>query len=394
MLGSLRITFNNNYDEWSRAIQTSLMAKKKYGFVEGKIPKPTEAGKLEDWCAVQSMLVAWLLNTIEPKISSTLSYYDEVLVLWKHLKNRFCVVNGTKICQLKSSLGDCKQRKNEDVATYFGRFSKIWDDLVTYVKVPMCKCGGCTCEMGSQIAALREEDMQHHFLISLDSSMYGTVRSTLLSQEPLLGIDKAYARVIQEERLVKGEFFMVKDDCDNVMAFKVQSDARGKSKNYDSEYKFCNHCNREGHDESGCFQLHGFPEWWGDSPRGGRGPGRGGGVVERGSGRGRGYTNRNKGSARANKTIVTATGSSQQQQSAQLGDGPLAAGLAGMTTTQWQQLLDLLNQSKSLDYLNGKNDDLAWIIDTGATHHVTGNFGELTNVRNIAECPIGLPYKL
>lgn len=30
-----------NYDEWERAIRTSLQAKRKYGFVEGKVPKPT-----------------------------------------------------------------------------------------------------------------------------------------------------------------------------------------------------------------------------------------------------------------------------------------------------------------------------------------------------------------
>ncbi|KAF9618140.1 hypothetical protein IFM89_000256 [Coptis chinensis] len=51
---------------------------------------------------------------------------------------------------------------------------------------------------------------------------------------------------------------------------------------------------REGHGESSCFQLHSFPEWWGDRPRGSKGLGRGGGRTGRGggrvgSGRGRGY---------------------------------------------------------------------------------------------------------
>jgi len=94
-----------NYDEWARAIQTSLQAKRKYGFVEGKITKPTTPEKLEDWNAVHSMLIAWLLNTIEPSLRSTLSYYDDANSLWTHLKQRFCVVNGTRICQLIASLG-------------------------------------------------------------------------------------------------------------------------------------------------------------------------------------------------------------------------------------------------------------------------------------------------
>lgn len=37
-----------NYDEWARAIHTSLQAKRKYDFVAGKILKPTTAQKLEN----------------------------------------------------------------------------------------------------------------------------------------------------------------------------------------------------------------------------------------------------------------------------------------------------------------------------------------------------------
>ena len=35
-------------------------------------------------------------------------------------------------------------------------------------------------------------------------------------------------------------------------------------------------------------------------------------------------------------------------------------------------------------------DDTCWIIDTGATHHVTGNKSWLFDTRYI-ECPVGLP---
>ncbi|KAF9611603.1 hypothetical protein IFM89_033607 [Coptis chinensis] len=79
-----------------------------------------------------------------------------------------------------------------------------------------------------------------------------------------------------------------------VAAAKPDTHGSGKSRSMDPTDKFCNNCNREGHDESSCFQLHGFPEWWGDRPRGSKGPGRGGGRTGRGggragSGRGRGY---------------------------------------------------------------------------------------------------------
>lgn len=48
----------HNYDEWARAIRTSLNAKRKLGFIDGTIVKPTATEKLEDWSTVHSMLVS------------------------------------------------------------------------------------------------------------------------------------------------------------------------------------------------------------------------------------------------------------------------------------------------------------------------------------------------
>ena len=79
-----------NYDEWSRALRTSLRARRKWGFVEGKFPQPKEGSPdLEDWWTVQSMLVSWVLNTIEPSLRSTISYQENVKDLWEDIKERF-----------------------------------------------------------------------------------------------------------------------------------------------------------------------------------------------------------------------------------------------------------------------------------------------------------------
>ncbi|XP_026403207.1 uncharacterized protein LOC113298366 [Papaver somniferum] len=125
-----------NYDEWDRAVRRSLIAKKKFGFVDGTITEPVEPDQLEEWIAVHSMLVSWISNTLETSIRSTLGNYDDASLLWTHLKRRFCVVSGTRICQLKASLSECKQKKTEDVAVYYGRLNKIWDEMVTYMKIP------------------------------------------------------------------------------------------------------------------------------------------------------------------------------------------------------------------------------------------------------------------
>ena len=61
-----------NYDEWARAVKISLRARRKWGFIDGTHIQPEdEAPDLEDWWTVQSMIVSWILNTIEPSLRST-----------------------------------------------------------------------------------------------------------------------------------------------------------------------------------------------------------------------------------------------------------------------------------------------------------------------------------
>lgn len=68
-----------NYDKWSQAIQTSLCARRKWGFVEGTIEQPKEgSSNLEGWWTVQYMLVSWVLNTVKPNMRSTISYQVNV----------------------------------------------------------------------------------------------------------------------------------------------------------------------------------------------------------------------------------------------------------------------------------------------------------------------------
>ena len=87
-----------NYDEWSRAMCTSLCARRKWEFVEGNILQPTKgSSELEDWWTVQSMLVSWVLNTIGPSLRSTISYQENVKDLWEDIKERFSIVNGPRI---------------------------------------------------------------------------------------------------------------------------------------------------------------------------------------------------------------------------------------------------------------------------------------------------------
>ncbi|KAL0408333.1 UNVERIFIED_CONTAM: hypothetical protein Sradi_1767700 [Sesamum radiatum] len=74
----------DNHEEWARSMRNAFWAKRKHEFLDGKFLKPTDdLEEIEDWWSVNSMLVAWIFQSIEPTLRSTITYHDTVKELWK-----------------------------------------------------------------------------------------------------------------------------------------------------------------------------------------------------------------------------------------------------------------------------------------------------------------------
>ena len=79
-----------------------------------------------------------------------------------------------------------------------------------------------------------------------------------------------------------------KEERSEPVAFAVRV-AQGSHDNRDKSFVLCTHCNKTGHKASSCFQLIGYPEWWGERPKATRNAGRGcGNSRQNGGNNGRG----------------------------------------------------------------------------------------------------------
>lgn len=134
--------------------------------------------------------------------------------------------------------------------------------------------------------------------------------------------------------------------------------SRGGQRNHEW-LKQCSVCGRAGHEASACFKVIGYPEWWGDRPKH-RVDIRGSQTTS--AGRGRGYTPRDN----VTQINTDAVGSSTELTEHD------RQGLCGLSDEQWNAIQKLINSGKSATSLSGKTHDTLWILDTGATHHMTG----------------------
>ena len=190
----------NNYDEWARAVRTALRAKRKFGFIDGTVEKPEEdSDEMEDWWTVNSMIVSWIMNTIEPTVRYALTHMEIAKELWDDIKECFSVTDGARVHQLKSELASCKQQ-GASLMSYYSKLKQLWEELANFDVVSGCKCGKCECNVAAQLTKKREEEKLHQFLMGLDD-MYRVVRSNILSTSPLPSVSKAYSLICQEERV-------------------------------------------------------------------------------------------------------------------------------------------------------------------------------------------------
>ncbi|KAH7570754.1 hypothetical protein JRO89_XS05G0177800 [Xanthoceras sorbifolium] len=236
------------------------------------------------------------------------------------------------------------------------------------------------------LEARREQGKLHDFLMGLNTDLYAQLRTNILSQDPLPSLDRAYQLVIQDEhvRLAKA---VTDDKPAEVLGFAIRTGAgrgRGnterpvcshcKKTGHESSTCWsliaCPHCHTHGHDKNNCYEIVGYLEGWSNQNK-----------ADGGAGRSRQQAGRGRGSARANAASSTVGASSTKSSTDQL-----------FTPEQWKALAGLIgNAQVPDDRLNGKFDTKSWIIDTGATHHVTGDLSWLFDTMVLFECPVGLP---
>ncbi|KAL5797548.1 hypothetical protein ACOSQ2_002368 [Xanthoceras sorbifolium] len=222
------------------------------------------------------------------------------------------------------------------------------------------------CGAKGALVKEREDQKVHQFLIGLDSSIHGTVRSQILMQEPLPPLNTAFSKALTKER--HHSIVRQGDKKAEAVGFAVQSSARGHGATPTKEgdkSRFtgtCSHCKKVGHDKDNCFQLLGFPDWWYSENR----------AAARGGGK---YTRGGRGNGRGRGNVANAVGQSSGSTSGQQIGAPDRNGVQ-LSDAQWHHLLGMLKPSQLNDATpthDGKYKATQWIIDTGCSNHMTGN---------------------
>ncbi|KAG7598815.1 GAG-pre-integrase domain [Arabidopsis suecica] len=384
-----------NYDEWATNLRLALKARKKFGFADGSIPQPVETDPyFEDWIANNALVVSWMKLTIDESLSTSMSHIDDSHELWTHVQKRFGVKNGQRVQRLKTELAACRQ-KGLAIETYYGKLSQLWRSLSDYQQAKTME----------EVRKEREEDKLHQFLMGLDESVYGAVKSALLSRVPLPTLEEAYNTLTQDEE--SKSLSRMNDTRNDGVSFIVQTTSRIRNNSENREAidnRVCSHCGRVGHLAEYCFKLIGYPPWLEEklNSRNNTSSTR---VGSSSSGTCRSTHNPSTSSYKSKQSVgrgtsinhvsssgIGATVMANSMSSSQLTDSD-RVGISGLNDTQWKQLVQMLDERNrtSTDQRSGKFFIESWIIDSGATNHMTGTLDFLRDVCDMPPVLIKLP---
>ncbi|XP_031378383.1 uncharacterized protein LOC116193772 [Punica granatum] len=407
----------DNYLTWSRAMRIALTAKGKLGFVEGRVPKPPAGDpNLESWEMCNSLVLAWIFNGLEKELQPSATYATEAKTLWDDLKERYSQGNEMRIYQLKSDISIYRQ-EGKTIQKYYSGIKTLWDELENYLESL-----GCSCDAAARYTAQREKEKIYQFLMGLDEQFRG-VRSDILRAEPLPSMSRIYQMVSEEEKqhtvARSREVARMPEGGAELGAFAARTGSENRQgQRWTTEGRpICDHCGRAGHVKSSCWVLHGQPA---DGNNRGKGKKLGGqGKQITGQWKGSGQWNGGKmAMANAAQEAVVPSGSSGQTKQFSGGssgqnrqfsglsnavhEGRVSnsAGniLSGLSNTQYETLLSIIaaHEGRSeplvgnIDFISVENTN--WIIDTGASRHMTGCVDCLDDLRSIDDkIPIYIP---
>ncbi|CAL2268485.1 unnamed protein product [Prunus armeniaca] len=255
------------------------------------------------------------------------------------------------------------------VAAYYTKLKGLWDELASYNNVSPCSCGAMKTH-----AEQEERNKIMQFLMGLNES-YAAARGQILLMQPLPAFRKTYSLISQEEK--QRELGSSRPVVETAAMAVRQSQ---RTSNPNRRPLHCSHCDVDHHTVETCWKLNGYP------------PGHRLHKSKKANGNG----NRDKhGAASFSANHVTSSPTLQE----------LQAVVPNLSETQYQQMLSMMNekmndqppsQANAAALSSGLSRSSLplhqWIIDSGATDHITSSSHSLTSkCSNSSMPPVVLP---
>ncbi|KAL9441801.1 hypothetical protein AB3S75_020326 [Citrus x aurantiifolia] len=332
----------DNFLRWSQSVQMYIRGQGKIGYITGDKKVPANDDPLyATWDAENSIVMTWLVNSMEEDISSNYMCYPTAKELWDNVSQMYSDLgNQSQVFELTLRLGEIRQG-DDSVTKYFNSLKRLWQDLDLFNTYEWKSADDCNHHKKTV-----EDSRIYKFLAGLNVE-FDEVRGRIIGRPPLLPIGEVFAEVRREESR-RSVMLRKRSTGESIENSALITDAAAyKTANYqrrsdDKSQAWCDHCHKPRHTREKCWKLHGKPENWKSSKQG----------------------EKNRGIPSANQANSGHFNKEQIDQLLKLIKSNFSSGIPSVSLAQTGRnpiALSCLNSSP-------------WIIDSGAFDHMTNSF--------------------
>ncbi|XP_074300103.1 uncharacterized protein LOC141631313 [Silene latifolia] len=373
---------------WKKDVLMALASKNKEGIVTGTCSQlPPIDKSYRKWRRCDLLVTKWILNSLHKKIKDNMLYVSHSKELWGELVERYGQDNLPHI-------------------DYYGTLKRTWEEIDDLDPIPMCTCGAldtCSCHLLKRLLDRETQGKLIQLLMGLNNS-YDNVRSHVLTMDIMPALNKVLGLLQKVEKQKQ-----IVDSSDTLTESNAYASLRASSTKDDypdsalkkprvedvddKPKKICTHCKKKGHLLEDCYQLqtcafcnilghirehcYQFKKYWAAQQKPGRGGYSSNIEVEEET---KGYTGQNDElvsglvdiiTDRVLKNILSKFPSSGASTSAGTANASHSMSFSGFSESSHAYgVSDLLHAS-------------SWIIDTGASDHMTANSTLLHDIRDL-----------
>ena len=180
----------NNYLAWSRSCLLFIKARGMQDYITSVKVKPVATDPLfHQWDSENSLIIAWLINSMQPHISRTYLLLDTAAKIWNAVTLTYSRVgNDAQIYEIRNKVHGLKQGEMT-ISQYFSELNGLWQEL-DYYQDFQADCTGDAVKFQKLLAKERVYD----FLAGLNNE-FDQIRVHVLGKTPFPSLEEAYSYV-------------------------------------------------------------------------------------------------------------------------------------------------------------------------------------------------------
>lgn len=324
-----------NFLQWHQSVYMFICGKGKDDYLTGVAPAPAlNDPTYKKWKAENHMVMSWLINSMTTDIGENFLLYQTAQEIWEAARETYSTQEkSAEIFEVESLLQDLKQG-DMLVNQYYNSLTKFWQ------KLDLLENYSWSCPAdAANFKKITEQKRLYKFLLGL-SDMFEEVRSRILGRTTLPSLKEAFSEIRREESRKKlSQGASMKNPLEHSALATRGPDQRISKQGHPPNRPWCDYCRKKGHTRDTCWQIHGKPANW--KPR-------------------------QQGSTANNAETLTNTAPFSQEQ---------LDLLQKLFTSNLPPSTGNIAQSGNFSsaLTTGSQTNGSWIVDSGASDHMTGN---------------------